>query len=219
MGHHSELRAVEPDEAEAYRRAEALGVSWTLIAKALRIGHQSADFVTESYPPGHAGQVVYGETTASLRSELGSRGWTKNDTDNIARIVSPDDETMVVVNSGNRFTGCRGMGRRVSTKYPRGRAARRIINDNLQMELFDPAEVSVLPVAAKRLTWILLYYRQGDAIRSELSCPVAVSRTGEVTGWRERLIFPIIDLSVPSPTMPEEYGPSDVHVPVTRRVS
>lgn len=221
MRRHSELRptVVEPDEAEVHRRLEELGVPWLILGNALRIGHQAADFVTASYPPCHTGQVVYGETTAGLRSELGARGWENDDTNNIARIVSPCGETVVVVNSGNRYTGRRGNDRRVSTRYPRGRAAQRIINDNLQMELFDPAEISVLPAAPKRLTWILLYDRRGDTIRSELSCPVAVSETGEVTGWRERLVLPAIDLTVPSPTIPEDEGPSDVDVTVTRRVS
>ena len=72
-------------------------------------------------------------------------------------------------------------------------------------------------------TWFLLYFRDGDTVRSELSRAHGVSDAGTLLEWSERLILPEIDLlDGPSPLehRPDDAGPdSDVEVPVERRVS
>ena len=65
-------------------------------------------------------------------------------------------------------------------------------------------------------TWFLLYNRAGDVLRSELSYAKNVDNQGELIDWRERLILPDIDLSMPQPAIMDN-TPPDVEVRVSRR--
>jgi hypothetical protein len=213
-----------PEADEVPRRLNELGLSLDLLLRSIRRGQHAADFCTASHPKTYPGSVAYGETVAGLREQTAASGWSFNDDDNIPRAVSPDGSVVVTAVSGNNDTG-RREGRNASTRRPRGIASVRIVRRNGQLELealLPPHER--LPAGDDEVhfgpTWYLLYCRDGDVIRSELSLAKGVNETGALLEWSERLILPEIDLTVPQPD--RVIGDDDddaIDVPVERRVS
>ena len=212
----------EPDPLAVIARLHELGIPQEVLLEALRIGYQKGDFTTAAHPRTYQGTVVWGEITAELRGRLKALGWDLDDTDNIARVISPDEEVVVVAVRGNHRTGRRSKHEQLSTLRPRGPAGVRIIKVNIQFELIlqeDGDEMSQDVLSDFGGTWFLLYNRVEDIIRSELSFANAVDESGSLLKWRERLVLPDIDLLRPPPEDDQGEGTPDVDVPVTRRVS
>lgn len=99
----------------------------------------------------------------------------------------------------------------------------RIVLRNMQLELLEESQPlqktnakDGKPVAFGP-TWFLLYYRDKDIVRSELSLAVEVSKTGVLKKWSERLILPEINMLDGSPQKETE-AVKEVDVPVERRV-
>ena len=208
----------EPDPDAVRRRLATLRIPMEILLEAVRVGHHAGDFVTAAHPRNFRGILTWGEVTATLRGGLAALGWALDDRDNVARVISPDGDVTVVAISGNRFTGLRGQHQQLSTRWPRGSAGVRIIWRNAQRELALGGALS----RSRNLlvdgggTWFLLYNRAGDVLRSELSYAKNVDNQGELIDWRERLILPDIDLSMPQPAIMDN-TPPDVEVRVSRR--
>jgi hypothetical protein len=211
---------LEPDEDAVPRRLAELGIPHEAIAESIRIGHYKADFTTAAHPRTYHGTVVWGELSGALRGELSKLAWTLDDTDNISRVISPDGHVIVVAVRGNERTGLRSKHELLSTRRPRGRAGVRIVRMNAQFELLlqegqrDPGDDLIAGLGG---TWFLLYNRVGDIVRNELSFAKAVSDSGELLQWKERLILPDIDLLAPPPDATFDFTPFDVDVRVSRR--
>lgn len=217
-----EVEMPEPDEVP--RRLGELGLTVELLREAVRRGQHAADFCTASHPVFYPGTVAYAETVAGLRDATAALGWTFDDQENIPRTVSPDGAVVLTAVSGNQHTGMRS-GAAAQTRRPRGAAGMRIVRRNGQLEFLEllPAEERVLgagEVVTLGPMWFLLFFRDGDTVRSELSCARGVSDTGSLIVWRERLILPDVDLlDAPAPgggVRPDDGGP-EVVVPVVRR--
>lgn len=213
---------VMPNPDEVPRSIVELGMTVELLVDAVRRGQTYADFGTASYSPTYAGTIAYHETVAGLRESLGVLGWSLLDDENIARSVSPDGSVVITAVSGNERTGLRE-GEHAQTKRPRGKAGLRIVRRNAQLVLVD-----LLPPDDKELNdepvnlgpmWYLLYYRDKDKVRSELSLADGVTEKGNLLHWRERLPLPEIDLNEPSPESGQHPvgNEPDVDVPVERR--
>lgn len=213
-----------PDPDEVPRRLrEICGLPVDLFLGAVRRGQLAADFCTPSHPRTYSGTVAYGETVAGLRDQTAALSWSFNDEDNIPRTISPDGGVIITAVSGNKDTGRRDR-RGASTRRPRGVAGVRIVRRNGQIELealLPPEER--LPETDDALdlgpTWYLLYYRDGDTVRSELSLAKGVDDSGALLEWQERLVLPEIDLTLPPPSDGGS-GRDDtpiIDVPVTRR--
>lgn len=208
------------DSDAVRRRLATLGIPIEVLLEAVRDGHHAGDFATAAHPRNYRGILTWGEVTAALRKRLVVLGWSLDDRDNIARVISPDGEVTVVAISGNRFTGLRGEHEQLRTRRPRGSAGIRIICRNGQREL---ALDESLARSRNRLvdgggTWFLLYNRAGDLLRSELSYAKSVDDQGGLIDWRERLILPDIDLSRPPAIMDSTPNTQpDVEVHVSRR--
>lgn len=211
---------LEPDGNAVVRRLAELGIPGDVLTESVRIGHNQGDFVTAAHPRTYQGVVVWGEVTASLRHRLSELGWTLDDEENIARVISPDGSVTVVAVSGNERTGLRNNHEKLNTRRPRGPAGVRIIKTNMQYELaLDEEGVTRARndlVDNLGGTWFLLYFREGDVVRSELSYAMAVAESGRLLRWKERLILPDIDLLGPEPEAVDD-TPPDVDVPVSRR--
>lgn len=67
-----------------------------------------------------------------------------------------------------------------------------------------------------RQTWYLLFFRHGNRVRLELSLPTAVSDSGVVQHWAERIILDDIDLDEGLADVAIGGSP-DIDVPVRRR--
>lgn len=222
----SELEQVfEPDGEIVVRRLAELGIPLETLSESIRIGHAKGDFTTAAHPRTYPGTVVWGELTGELRGRLSRLRWSLDDTDNIARSVSPDGQVVVVAVRGNEMTGVRSKHEQLSTHRPRGRAGVRIVKMNTQYELQlqESAGASEEGLLANLGgTWFLLYNRVGDVVRCELSFANAVTESGKLLRWSERLILPDIDLLVPAPESgdtTDDISPTEVDVPVKRRAS
>ena len=204
---------VEPDDGAVQRRLEELGVPPIVLPTAVRIGQNQGDFVTPAYPRTARGLIVWMETVHSLRGQLTASGeWRLNDTDNIPRVIS-EAGVAIAVNSGNEFTGLRGQAKTVSTRSPRGPGSLRIVMQNMQFDLPIPQ----MPLLRRiERTWFLLYFRDGNIVRSELSLARAVNHEGQLVNWAERLILPDIDLHGPD-SATDDFNAPDMDVRVLRR--
>lgn len=213
-----------PDENAVDERLRQLGLTSAMLREAIRDGQAAGDFCTTAHPVFYPGCRVYGETNGSLRLRLATEGWTFNDSDNIPRAVSPDGSVVITAIQGDANTGLRH-GRQVQTRRPRKTASLRIIKRNLQFLIEavlpeDDPELSDEMAGLGELgpTWFLLYYRDGDTVRCEVSLAAGVSDTGRLLTWSERLILPEIDLlDGNSPSRSDSEPPPEVDVPVTRR--
>jgi hypothetical protein len=214
----------EPEPEAVFRRLEELGVPYEAVTEPVRIGYLRGDFTTAAHPPTYPGTVVWGEITGEFRGRMALVGWGFDNTDNIPRCVSPDGRVVIVPVRGNDMTGIRNQHEKLSTRRRRGTAAVRIIRENTQYVLqLDDTPMSSNLTAALDGTWFLLYTRDGDTVRLELSYAKAVDHSGTLLKWAERLILPDIDLMGPPPTDDRGRGDesldNDVDVPVSRRVS
>ncbi len=189
-----------------------------LLADPIRRGQTASEFCTASHPVFCTGTMAYMETNGALRETLGVLGWSLKDDKNIPTVVSPDGTIALTAISGDKNTGI--ANRSASTRRPRRSASVRIVLRNAQLTLLfgdeEPADNDEA-VNTSQPTWFLLYYREGDTIRSEFSLAGAVSEDGRKLEWLERLILPEINLlNAPMPSGPADEGP-DVDVPVERR--
>src|SRR6266542_1238900 len=140
-------------------------------------------------PPSARGVYVWGTITTAR--QLGRRvGWERCDTGNLSTVLSPDGRMQIMVATGDEATGIAGVT--PHTKYPRGAASIRAINDN-QMSFPALERFFVKKQKIERtsevLTWILLHRRLRDAVRWELSLPMMVGTDGVIVDWEERIIF------------------------------
>lgn len=227
MRRRSDSETVEINEPDAVvKRLGQLHIPPDALLEAVRRGHLASSFVTKAHPVWFAGSVTNGETTGALRIALGGVGWSNNDDDNIARIISPEGDVIVCVVSGNSRTGLNGDGGEVQPRRKRGLAGIRLVTRNSQiafLELLpdDDREKVYASLDAWGPTWFLLYYRDGDIVRSELSLARAISREGDLLEWSERLILTEIDMLEPVPRWKTDttVEMTDIDVPVERRAN
>lgn len=212
----------EVPEHEAVReRLVQLGVPLDVLLHAIRAGQEAFDFCTTAHPVYYPGLRANGETNGELRGGLALRAWTFNDDQCIPRVISPDGSVVITAVSGDPQTGLRD-GPDAQTRYPRGAAGVRIVRRNAQLVLegfdLDDDHGKEEPLNLGP-TWFLLYNRDGDKVRSELSLASDVSEAGALLVWSERLILPEIDMLNQPPRSTDsgdESGPL-VDVPVERR--
>ena len=171
----------------------------------------------------YPGSRVHGETNGELRTQLAAMGWIMNDDDNIARSISPNGEVVITALSGDMQTGL-SRGPEAQTKRPRGAAGIRIVRRNSQLVLeglLPEGDAELIDPAMLGPTWFLLYYRDGDIARSELSLAKAVSDAGALLEWSERLLLPSINM-LDGPAGGDDHHRGDdpiLDVPVTRRTA
>jgi hypothetical protein len=206
-----------PGPDEVPRRLAELSPDLTLelLAEAVFQGQTAGNFCTASHPVTCTGTMAYLQTNGALRESLAARGWERNDEDNISRIISPDMTITITAVSGDENTGL--VDKSASTRRPRGSAGLRIVRRNSQLELLpEDAEPNAETITAIQPTWYLLYLRDQDEVRSELSLARSVGPKGKLQ-WFERLILPAINLLDGPPSGGESVDAPDVDVPVTRR--
>lgn len=212
---------VIPDPDAVPRRLAQLGLTVELLREAVRRGVTLASFTTVGHPVFYPGVRLYSEINGNLRILLAERGWSLKDESNIPMAVSQDGSVVITAVRGNSDTGM--IGRTPHTYRPRRNAGIRIIRRNHQLELTEllppDQQVEGEPITLGP-TWFLLYLRDGDTVRCEVSLATGISGAGNLQRWSERIILPEIDLLQPPPIGREDadYG-VDVDVPVERRAS
>lgn len=216
-------------EGEAADRLAELGLSVELIERVIRRADAEAAACTRLDPPILEGLTRWGRTTRFLREELVPTGWSFDNPRNLARTIHPSGEFAIVATSGDELTGVAGqLGQadlRPATKYRKGYATVRAVEDNEQLTLefedFELPEDARTTDAGALLTWLLLFHVDGDGFRVELSLPDAIV-DGQITSWAERIILPVFpreDDTINTGITPDDGGDEDggIVVEVNRR--
>ena len=206
----------EPHDVEA--ELVRLGLTQQVLLDALNDGDEARTMTTATDPPMFPGITFWAVTVRSLRSNLISEGWEKNDAGNYSVIVSPDEKHQIAVSSGTVATGVRTGNPK--TKNPKGPATSGAVRMNrAQCDLFAHSKGPLrlyAPVPTGKMTWILLFCDAGKEIRSELSLPLVVDDELKASEWETRIILPTIDRDGPEPSWRTDTQP-DLDVPVHRR--
>ncbi|MGI9001971.1 MAG: hypothetical protein ACR2GH_09900 [Pseudonocardia sp.] len=205
-------------DQEATSRLAKLGLKLEWISRALLRGDAESRTVSLLAPKGFEGTTRWGRVAEYFREDLCGRGWTPDDFQNVARSISPDGETCVVVTTGSKGTGLEGAN--PTTKYPKGAGMAAGVEQNYMLD-FAPEDMKALGMTSTESTsmrtWLLMFMSEGNKIYNELSLPEVMSEDGHIASWRERIIMPAIDLGPDGFTAGNSAGPDPVVVPVSRR--
>ena len=188
-------------------RLHQLGVPEELLVEALQRGI-AEKLNAEIYDPATAGGYdLYRYTTRHVREGLHRRGWELSDSNNIALVRKPIDDTVLIVCSGDQQTG-QLIGDAPKTKRSKGDVFLEV-TEIVAIDLLGYEETETKMVALPDANvWLLLHYHATlnghEIIRAELSRP-RVAEGGTITEWSERII-----LYVPLPdAMPDDETGSD----------
>jgi hypothetical protein len=203
-------------QQDATDRLAELGLDPTILRRAVEAGEMAGDACTDLDPPGFRGYTQWGVCTRELRLGLAPLGWTRVNRQNLPLAVSPDGLMCITVATGDPATGIENAT--PQTKNPRGRVTQAAIMENAgQLSLFDGLERlhAVADSEPSTLTWILLFHRDGDVIRCELSLPRAWDQEGRPSAWAERIVLDPVGV-VDRPTIAADQGP-EIDVEVERK--
>ncbi len=178
--------------------------------------------VTSFHPRSERGRVFYAEATAGLRRVCAARGWRCDDTDGVARAVSPAGDLVVVAATGNEFTGDPRADAAVTTMFDHGPklldgvvAEPGYTFDEIIPEAFPFPRF--VPAPPSREVWLLLLHRAGGEVRIELSRPTGRDISGFPRLFAKRIIVP--SLLTGDTDVADDFDPGDgnIDVPVLGR--
>lgn len=202
----------EPDDVDA--AVAALGLTCDPLWNAIKGGLLARDSCTENDPPFFPGIFQWGRTVRTLREETAALGWSRSDEGNFCTAVEPDGRFAIAVASG-----CENTGRQHATPTTRrrkGPSTADAVNTNAQLCLFPEPPPAAKPTSSERATWVLLFYRDREEIRAELSLPDSIGDDGHIDGWRERIILGTQPLDKDVIPITPDFGPDPV-IDVRRR--
>jgi hypothetical protein len=203
----------EPDEVDA--ALAALGLTRDPLMNAVKAGLLARDSCTENDPPFFPGFFQWSRTVRTLREETAPLGWSRSDEGNFCTVVEPDGAFAIAVASGCENTG-RVLQVLPTTKRRKGPSTVDAVNANAQLYLSPEFAPEVKPSNPDRVTWMLLFYRDKEEFRAELSLPDSIGDDGLINGWRERIILGGEPLDRDVLTIAPDFGPDPV-IDVRRR--
>ncbi len=188
-------------------KLKSLGIPEQLLIDAVQYG--VAEKLTQVvYDPATSGGIdLYRYTTREVRRGLHELGWELSDSNNIALVRNPINDTTVIVCSGDQQTG-QLIGDLPKTKRSKGEVFLEV-TEVQSVDLFGNEEVTTRLVAVPdKEVWLLLHYhldcKDGQTLRAELSRPLE-AEDGIITKWSERII-----LHIPLPdAMPDDDSGTD----------
>ena len=209
-------RIIEEPLDVAGRLAALAGLTTVDLTEAVKGGHVARATCTENDAPSFPGIVQWGVTTRTLREQLMTKGWEKDDSRNFSTTRSPDGTVAIVVATGDEGTGI--ASKTPKTNYPKGTVTHEAVDVNrTQLDLpgITPISDATRPRAT---TYVLLIANQsGRGVRAELSLPLEIGEDGRIEMWAERIILPPLeDDGGESARRGAERGP-DFDVDVVRR--
>ena len=197
----SECLVVQGEEVESY--LAGMGISVPEIVDALAAGELAAGNTTSFAPPTAPGLRRWLSVVERAREGLTvTNGWTLEDKLNRPTSVSPGKKYSLAFVGGNEDTGvasgtpkaARKRGRATAEDYPE--SGTKIRYEAQVFSMFSAergvssggVDTGVTPPLG---AWILLYYRDEDELRWEISLPAAFSsQDKQFSGWRVRIIGP-----------------------------
>jgi hypothetical protein len=158
------------------------------------------------------GLLSWIEGTAQLRRVFVPLGWEICRRDNIESVYNADAGIKIVFQNAERAGDPLFNPVAVSKK---GAGSARAVQLG-QYELFpEDKEKEVAEITAS--TWVLFVYADGDDVRAELSCPIAINDE-QFDGFHERiLLVQKGEWDGPSPTADDGEPPADYGVTISRK--
>jgi hypothetical protein len=151
--------------------------------------------MTSHHPVTAAGLIRWIYVVGTMRERLaGTKLWVGDDPKNRPISQRKDGTHTLSIVGGNEVTGIIDHPRGPSAARRRGRATEEAVNSTVPLitvralrgDTVDHS--SDLRVQPPRGPWFLLYYRDTDAVRMEISLPVGFEN-GQFTGWIVRVIL------------------------------
>jgi hypothetical protein len=164
-------------------RLTQLGLRRDYLLEVVRAAVGARRNATAFHPLSTGGQNSWSEGTAQLRRIFVPQGWEICRRDNIESIFHPEYGIKVIFQNAERAGDPLRDPAAVSRK---GAGSARAIELG-QYELWpDLKRKEVAELTAP--TWVLFVFAEGDDVRAELSCPVAISED-QFDGFHERIIL------------------------------
>lgn len=181
---------IGPDDAAEY--LSQMDIDVADVRQAIEAGDIGAGNKTEHHPVIAAGMTRWLDTVGVLRARLARGPWKSSDPRNrpvsdhrklpygLSTVGATEPTGIADHPSGPRAARRKGIGtaEAVNSTIPL------ITVETLRRQ--EPAAVTGAPPAGN---WFLLYYRDNDVVRAEISLPLGFAG-GQFTGWIVRVILP-----------------------------
>lgn len=198
---------------EVVPRLAQLGLRRDLLLDVVRAAVGGRRSATAFHPLSAGGLLSWIEGTGHMRRVFVSQGWEICRRDNIESIFHPVYGIKVVFQNAERAGDALFDPVAVSRK---GAGSARAIELG-QFEFWpEMREKEVAEVTAP--TWVLFVFADGDDVRAELSCPIAI-HDDQFDGFHERII--LVEKGGWDSTVPfidEDEPPAEYDVTVSRKV-
>jgi len=211
---------IHSDPIAAARRLQDLDLTAGVLLNAVTASYQARSNCTELDPKMFPGLTMWATAIRHLRMGLLPR-WTVNDEGNYPLTVSPDGSVAISVATADEATGVANRSPATqSSKGPRTMEAVAANNAQLGFELVYPDGWALPAYDGGRFgdcaTWLLLIHCDETTVRAELSLPLGVDEFRRVSGWKERILLPNIDID-PLRDVESDDRQQPIEVPVQRR--
>ena len=200
------------EDHEVVPRLEQLGLRRDLLLDVVQAAVGARRSSTGFHPLSAGGQLSYIEGTGHLRRVFLPHGWEICRRDNIESIFHPELGLKVVFQNAER-AGDRLFDPIAVSKKGAG-SARAIELGQLD---FWPEETERAAAEITAKTWVLFTFADGEDVRAELSCPVAINEN-HYDGFHERIL--IIEKGrwdKATPLADDDEPPADYEVTVSRK--
>lgn len=204
--------AVLAEDYEVVPRLAQLGLRRDLLLDVVRAAVGGRRSSTAFHPLSAGGLQSWIEGTAHLRRIFVPQGWEISRRDNIESIFHSEYGIKVVFQNAERAGDRLFDPVAVSRK---GAGSARAIELG-QFELWpEIREKEVAEVTAP--TWVLFVFADGDDVRAELSCPMAINED-QFDGFHERILLVEKDgWDSTEPYIEEDEPPAEYDVTVSRK--
>lgn len=204
-----------PVLAEDHRivpRLAQLGLRKDLLLEVIEAGVGGRRNATPFHPLSAGGLLSYIQGTGQLRRIFIPLGWEICRRDNIESIFNPEAGIKVIFQNAERA------GDRLAdplAKSNKGAGSARAVE--LGQYEFWPEIRARETAEITATTWVLFVYADGNDIRAELSCPIAINAE-QFDGFHERIL--LVEKGGWEGAMPiveDNEPPAEYEVPVTRK--
>lgn len=207
--------------ADVADRLKELGLDLTTLVDVVRQGHHVFISASPNDPPLAPGFSAWARMVRALREHLLPKGWARSDENNYSIVISPSDELVIAVATGDENTG--RYGESPTTKSTKGPSTIEAVATNQQQLSLAfipaiPAPARPIEAGKERMTWILLVHRGLGEVRCELSLPMSMGADGRIDAWRERILIGAIPTDPDAVNItPQPSDLPDISIDIKRR--
>lgn len=220
----SQTQSIWSEPWDVNRRLAELGLTRSILRKAVERGQAAWAACTANHPANFAGIAGWADAICGLGDELVPSGWERVDPNGQPLVVKGD--IALTAASGDENTGRTAESQpQPRTKASKGPMTVEAVNRNAflfpQMQKDDDEKIARL-IARTQNTWVLLMHRdevEGE-VRCELSRPITMDQERHINGWSERIILDPIDFEGLESGKREDDGggdEGDISIEIRRR--